>query len=134
VVAAAGYPRRVATRDDVRRLALALPESEANEDGTVFSVAGKSFAWPWQERIHPKRARMPNLDVLAVRVASEFEKEVLIEMDPDVFFTEPHYDGYPAILVRLPMIGEDLLGPILADAWRTHAPKRLLRDDGRPKP
>jgi hypothetical protein len=43
-----------------------------------------------------------------------------------VFFTEPHYDGYPAILVRLPAIDLGLLGVILADAWRSRAPKRLL--------
>ena len=117
----------MATLDDVRRIALALPEAHANADGTAFDVAGKAFAWPWQERVDPKRRRVPNLDVLAVRVASEFEKEVLIEMDPEVFFTEPHYHGYPAILVRLPAIGEELLGRILADGWRTRAPKRLLR-------
>jgi hypothetical protein len=47
-------------------------------------------------------------------------------MDPDAFFTEPHYDGYPAILVRLPAIDLGLLGVILTDAWRSRAPKRLL--------
>ena len=99
----------MATPDDVRRIALALPEAATNPDGTVFVVAGKAFAWPWLERIDPKRARVPNLDVLAVRIASEFEKEVLIDMDPAVFFTEPHYDGYPAILVRVPVIGDELL-------------------------
>ena len=46
-------------------------------------------------------------------------------MDPAVFFTEPHYNGYPAILVRLPAIGTDLLAVLLTDAWRTRAPKRL---------
>ncbi|HET9520895.1 MAG TPA: hypothetical protein VFO73_07620 [Candidatus Limnocylindrales bacterium] len=64
-------------------------------------------------------------DVVAVSIGNELEKEALIEMDPAVFFTEPHYDGYPAILVRLPPIDEDLLGVILTDAWRVRAPRRL---------
>ena len=63
--------------------------------------------------------------MLAVRIGHESEKETLIEMDPAVFFTEPHYDGYPAILVRLPVIAPDLLAVMLTEGWRTRAPKRL---------
>ena len=63
--------------------------------------------------------------MLAVRIAHESEKETLIEMDPAVFFTEPHYDGYPAILVRLKVIAPDVLAVMLTDAWRIKAPKRL---------
>lgn len=79
----------MATFDDVRRTALALPEAAADDDGTAFRVHGKLFAWPWLERIEPKRARAPNLEVLNVRIASERDKDVLIAMDPGVFFTEP---------------------------------------------
>lgn len=114
------------TLDDVRRIALALPETEVDESGTVFSVGGKKFAWPWLERIDPKRARVPNRDVLVVRIATEADKDVLIDMAPSVFFTEPHYDGYPAILVRLSAIDLDLLTVILTDGWRCRAPRRLL--------
>jgi len=88
-------------------------------------VDGKQFVWLWHERIDPRRPRVPNPAVIAVRVANEFEKETLIEMDPRVFFTEPHYDGYPAILVRLTAIDLDLLRVILADGWRSRAPMRL---------
>jgi hypothetical protein len=116
----------MATLDDIRRIALALPEVET--DGRGFSVHGKAFAWPWMERVDPRKPRVVNFHVLAVRVADESEKEVLIEMDPDVFFTEPHYDGYPAILVRLPAIDVTLLAKVLADGWRSRAPKRLLQD------
>lgn len=116
----------MANRDDVRRLALALPDTTEDDDGFRFFVAGKAFVWAWLERIEPKRARVPNPDVVAVSVGNELEKEALIEMNPAVFFTEPHYDGYPAILVRLPPIDEDLLGVILTDAWRIRAPRRLL--------
>ena len=115
----------MATRDDVRRLATALPEA-IEEPGFSFSVGGKAFAWVWRERIEPKRARVPNPDVIAVRVANELEKQALLGLDAEVFCTEPHYNGYPAVLVRIPDIESDLLEKVLTDAWRTRAPKRLL--------
>jgi hypothetical protein len=117
----------MATRDDVRRIALSLPAaSEAG--GFSFVVAGNSFAWPWMERVHPKRPRVANPDVLAVRVANELEKQSLLGLDREIFFTEPHYDGYPAVLVRLPAIDVGLLETVLTDAWRSRAPRRLLAD------
>ena len=115
----------MATFDDVRRIALALPEAVADEDATAFRVDGKLFAWPWLERVDPKRARVPNLDVLVVRVASELDKDALIDMDPRVFLAEPHYDGHTAILIRLAAIDEPMLEKLLADSWRLRAPKRL---------
>ena len=115
----------MATQDDVRRIALGLPEATEDPDDFRFLVDGKAFVWLWRERVDPKRARVPNPDVLAVRIGHESEKETLIEMDPAVFFTEPHYDGYPAILVRLPVIAPELLAVMLTDAWRTRAPRRL---------
>jgi hypothetical protein len=116
----------MATQDDVRRIALSLPDTSEDADAFRFWVAGKAFVWAWRERIHPKRARVPSQDVIAVRVSHEFEKATLIDMDPAVFFTEPHYDGYPAILVRLAAIDLDLLEVILTDGWRSRAPKRLV--------
>ena len=116
----------MATREDLRRIALALPETTGDETGSTYKVAGKAIAWPWLERVDPKRARVPNPNVIAVRVADESEKEILIDMDPSVFFTEPHYDGYPAILVRLPTIDVATLETILRSAWRCRAPKSLL--------
>lgn len=74
----------------------------ADADGSAFRVDGKLFAWPWMERVHPKRPRVANRDVIAVRVANELEKQSLLALDPPVFVTEPDYDGYPAVLVRLP--------------------------------
>ena len=119
------YPPAVATLDDVRRIALALPEATVDDSGAVFSVDGKVFAHPWLERLDPKKARVPNLDVLVVRIESEADKEVLIQMDSRVFFTEPHFDGYASIHVRLAEADAPLLERLLADAWRTRAPKRL---------
>jgi hypothetical protein len=118
----------VATWDDVRRIATSLPETVADETGSSYVVAGKAICWTWLERIDPKRARVPNPSVLAVRVAHESEKELLIDMDPAVFFTEPHYNGYPAILVRLAAIDVETLERILRDAWRTRAPKTLITE------
>ena len=116
----------MATREDLRRIALALPEVVEGEDASRYTVDGKLIAWTWMERIDLKRARVPNPDVIAVRVAHESEKELLIEMDPSVFFTEPHYDGYPAILVRLAAVDVETLERIVRDAWRSRAPKKLI--------
>ena len=116
------------TQDDVRRIALALPETTEDPGSFRFLVAGKAFVWTWLERIDPKRARVPNATVVGIRIAHELDKEPLIEMDPAAFFTEPHYDGFPAILVRLADIDMDLLEKLLSDAWRIQAPKRLLRE------
>jgi hypothetical protein len=118
----------MATQDDVRRLSLALPATSEDLGYFSFKVQGKAFVWAWQERIEPKKARIPNAEVVAIRVAHELEKEALIDMDPDVFFTEPHYNGYPAILVRLPPIDLPMLEKLLTDGWRIQAPKRLVRE------
>ena len=114
----------MATRDDVRRIALALPEAR-EEAGFSFTVGGKGFAWPWRERVDPRKARVPNPDVIGVRVANELEKQALLSLDQAVFFTEPHYNGYPAVLVRIPAIEVDVLEKVLTDAWLTRAPRRL---------
>jgi hypothetical protein len=120
------YHRSMADQSDVRRMALSLPETSEDPQGFAVRVNGKAFAWEWMERVDPKRARVPNSDVLAVRVENELEKQSLLALDTDVFFTEAHYNGHPAVLVRLPAIDLDLLEKLLADAWRTKAPRRLL--------
>ena len=114
----------MASQADVRRIALALPEVH-EEPGFSFTVGGKGFAWPWMERLDPKKARVPNPEVIGVRVANELEKQALLSLDTDAFFTEPHYDGYPAVLVRLPDIELGLLEKVLSDAWRCRAPRKL---------
>ena len=65
-------------------------------------------------------------ETLVVRVVDEEDKEALIKGDPDTFFTTPHYNGYAYVLVRLPNVGEQILGELIEDAWRLRAPKRLL--------
>jgi len=94
----------------------------------------KGFCWVWLERVEPKKPRVPNPSVLAVRVAGLDAKEILLMADADKFFTEPHYDGFPAVLVRLEKIGKTELRELLQQAWLTQAPKALaarLRADAR---
>lgn len=118
-------------QDDVRRLALALPEVTESGDRFEFAVLNrgkrKSIAWVWNERVEPKKPRTPNPSVLAVRVTGEEEKQFLIGAQPQVFFTEPHYNGFPAILLRLEAVSEEQLEELLLAAWRIQAPKALVR-------
>jgi len=120
----------VATQDDVRRVALALPDTVEADERFAFSVMNKGkakgFAWVWQERVHPKKARVPNPAVVAIRVADDAEKQALLAEDDEKFFTEPHYNGFPAILVRLAAIGSDELEELVTDAWRCTAPKAVV--------
>ena len=115
----------MATQRDVRRIALSLPGTSEDPGEFRFLVEGKMFVWLWPERVAPKRARVPNPDVIVVRVGNDIDKQVMLAMDPKVFFTEPHYDGYAAVLVRLPLVGLDLLKDVVTEAWRCRASKRL---------
>jgi hypothetical protein len=117
----------MASPEDLRRLALALPETSEDPDGRRFFVQGKQFCWPWMEQVDPRKPRVASASVIALRVANEPEKQSLLALDPRVFFTEPHYDGYPAVLVRLPEISVDLLERVLTDAWSANAPRSLVR-------
>ena len=116
--------------EDAQRIALTLPKTTA--EGTHIGVRRgakvKGMAWLWNERIDPKKPRVPNPAVLAVRVASNEEKDQLIAADPEKFFTEPHYAGFPAVLVRLAAVDETELRELLIDAWRCQAPPALVRE------
>lgn len=119
----------MATRADVRRIALSLPETEENPDRFAFSVKNKDklkgFVWVWMERVHPKKARVPQPKVVAIRTASLDDKEFLLSLDPEKFFTEPHYNGFPAVLVRLAAVTARELRPLITEAWQSQAPKGL---------
>jgi hypothetical protein len=122
----------VADQDDVRRIALGLPEVEENDDRFAFAVPAKGkmkdLAWIWMERPAPKAPRIPRPDVLAIRVDGEGGKQALLAADPAKFFTEPHYNGFPAVLVRLPTITAEELQELLTDAWRLQAPRALVKE------
>lgn len=119
----------MATQKDVRRIALALPGVVESTGQFAFRVENKGalklVVWAWRERVHPKKPKVPRDDVVVVRVAGEDDKEALLAGDPEVFFTEPHYDGYPAVLVRLPAIRVAALRKLITDSWRRQAPRAL---------
>lgn len=116
------------TADQVRALAMALPRVEdgSTAERLAFAVAGKGFAWTWLERVAPRGPRVPRLDVLAVRCRAE-EKDLILESDPAVFFTDDHYRGFPAVLARLDRIATADLASLLTAGWRCQAPRPLLR-------
>ena len=120
----------MATQNDVRRIALSLPDTVEETGRFAFSVMNKGklkgIAWVWLERTDPKKARVPNPKVLAVRVGSQDEKAMLLAADETKFFTEPHYNGYPAVLVRLDAIGKAELEALITSAWRCQAPRALV--------
>jgi hypothetical protein len=115
----------MSSADDVRRIALSLPGAPQVEGELRFRVDDKNFAWVWRQRVAGRRGRVPQPEVFAVRVADEEEKQVLMAADPEKFFTEPHYNGYPAVLIRLAAIENDELAELITDAWRIRASRRL---------
>jgi hypothetical protein len=115
----------VADQDDVRRLALALPAVTESRPDFGFEVAGKTFIWLWRERVDARKARVPNPDVIVARVSDLAEKAALIASHP-ACFTEPHYDGYKAVLVRLSQADPAFLDEVVTDSWRAVAPRKLV--------
>jgi hypothetical protein len=115
----------VADADDVRSLALGLPEvEEIDSDGFDFRVGGKGFVWSYPERL-PGRPRVIRTDVAVLYVGDEAEKQALLLGEPDLFFTTPGYDGWPLVMLRLPAVGVERLAELVSDAWRMRAPGDL---------
>src|SRR5690606_18417866 len=123
----AGHPQpprlgAMATEEDVRRIALSLPETTEkpwfNTPG--FRVKDKGFL----------RIRTEAEGGLVVFVEDLGEKEALLASDPAKFFTTPHYDGYPTVLVNLPAVDEEELTELIVESWRQKAPARVLKTYG----
>ena len=120
----------MATLEDARRLALSLPETEEGTAWgmTVWKVKGKLFVW---ERPLRKKElaelgdAAPAGEILGVRVEHEGAKEVLLQSEPDTFFTTSHFDGHPIVLVRLAAIDVAELEELVVEAWLDRAPARL---------
>jgi hypothetical protein len=116
---------------EVRRIALNLPDVREDENHFGFDVPvgskRRGFAWAWRERVDPHKARVPNERVLAVRVADLDAKEAMLMADPDVFFTEPHYDGYAAVLVRLDAVSRSQMRGLLAQAHAVTREKKTSK-------
>jgi hypothetical protein len=121
----------MATQADVRRIAMALPDVVEVDGRFAFAVPvkgkPKGFIWVWMERVIPKKPRVANPGVLAVRVANLAQRDLLISADPNKFFTEPHYNGFPAVLVRLEKVKVPELRTLIADAWETQAPNEAAK-------
>lgn len=122
--------RRMASWDDVRRIALALPEAteRVSRGNAHWRVCEKSFAWERPLRGTDLAAlgpAAPDGPILGVRVEHLGAKEALLADDPAVCFTIPHFEGYPAVLVRLERIAVAELEELLAEAWLCRAPRRL---------
>jgi hypothetical protein len=119
--------------DDVRQLALALPEtSERESRGNVeWRVKDKLFVWERPLRKADLEALgddAPEGPILGAMVADLGDKEALLAEDPRVFFTTPHFNGYAAVLVRLERIRIGQLKPVVVESWFARAPKRLSNE------
>lgn len=121
----------MATWEDVRRLALALPETTESNNG--WRIREKAFAWvrPLRKKdmadLEELGREVPTGEIMGIRVADDLEKQELIASEPGVFFTIPHFNGWPGVLVRLEAIGVDELEEVLTDAWLVRAPKRVAK-------
>lgn len=124
----------MATWKDVSRLALALPEAE---EGTTYggnrawTVRKKLFVWERPLRKSDLAAlgdAAPDGPILGARVEHLIAKEAMLADESGVVFTTPHFDGYPAVLVRLEEIGLEDLDEVIVEAWLARAPKRLVRE------
>ena len=114
--------------DDVRRLALALPDVvEIDSDGFDFRVAGKGFVWSYPER-RPGERRRIRTDIAVLYVGDEAEKQALLLGEPERFFTTPSYDGMPLVMLRLEKVDLERLEELVTDAWRMRAPDTLVDD------
>ena len=120
----------MATWDDVASIIgeLQLTDERSPHE---WRVGKKLIAWERPLRKSDREAlaalgiEPPEGDILGVRVADEGVKFALIADEPDVYFTTSHFDGYPAVLVKLAEIDELGLRELIVEAWLTQAPKRL---------
>lgn len=122
----------MASWDDVRTIALSLPETteDVSRDHLFWRVKGKGFAWERPLRAPDLRAlgdAAPEGPILGVRVEHLGVKDALIGDEPEIFFTIPHFDGYAAVLVRLERIGLEELREVIVEAWLCRAPRALAQ-------
>jgi hypothetical protein len=128
------YRGDMATWDDVRRIALELPETveRSSRDGILeWRVRDKGFVWERPLRRADREAlgaAAPDGPILAAWVPDLGVKQALLAEDPDVYFTTPHFDGFRAVLVRLDRVAAPELEELLVEAWLQRAPKRLAKE------
>ncbi len=122
----------MATWEDVRQLALALPETNERDSRGVCQWRVKDKLFVWERPLRTKEVEelgddAPDGSILAARVEHVGAKEALLTDDPDLYFTTSHFDGYPAILVRLDRIELDELREVVIEAWLARAPRALVK-------
>lgn len=113
----------------VRRLAVQIEgcEDRSTEGAVRLEVGGKAFAWTLNERLEPKKPRASVAEVLAVSCDQD-RKAFLIQAAPDRFYSTPHYNGYPGVLVRLAAIDDgELTAMLQAGAQRQREPIRTRK-------
>lgn len=124
----------MANQDEVRRIAERFPGAIEGSERFGYSVMvkgkAKGFCWSWAERVHPKKARVINDSVLAIRVPNLNAKDLILGSSPTWAVDDPHYNGYPAVIVRLSDISFEELEDLLVEAWKSLAPKELLAQLG----
>jgi hypothetical protein len=123
----------MASWDDVRRIAMALPETDERSSRGVaqWRVREKGFVWERPLRRSDVEALgddAPDEPILAARVADLGVKQALLAENPNVFLTTPHFDGFPAILILLERIEAADIAELIVEAWLARAPKRLARE------
>jgi hypothetical protein len=123
----------MASWEDVSRIALSLPETSEVESGQgtrQWKVRDKGFVWERPLRradLEALGAAAPQGPILGARVPDLGAKEALLADDPGIYFTTPHFDGYPAVLVRLDEIAVPELEELVVEAWLDRAPKRVAQ-------
>jgi hypothetical protein len=123
-------PRR-ATVEDVHRIAAGMPHVTRYPDlkNAVYQVGGKSFVFfrnPRPDAFDPETGERYD-DVIVFWVPSEIEKDALVLDESTPFFTTPHFNGHPSVLLRGSRIGEltrDEVAEVVQDAWLSRASKR----------
>ncbi len=128
-----GYCADMAGLDDVRRIALALPETEehtSREGHAHWRVRDKLFVWERPLRGSDLKAlgdAAPGGVILGARVPDEGAKHALVAAQPEYFFTTPHFNGYPAVLITLDLIPPAELEEVIVEAWLNRAPTKLAK-------
>ena len=123
----------MATWEQVRRYALALPGAaeETSRGHAAWTVNKKFFLWERPLRKSDLAAlgdAAPAGEILGIRTADLEMKEAILRSDPKVFFTIPHFDGYPAVLIELAKISAKELKSVIEEAWLARAPERAVRE------
>ncbi|MGB3674722.1 MAG: hypothetical protein WA988_09800 [Candidatus Nanopelagicales bacterium] len=125
----------MATWDEVDAIASELPEVTSRVGGhdamRQWQVRKKTFVWERPLRKSDLEAlggAAPDGPILGAWLADEGEKFALIEGNPGVYFTTPHFSGYAAVLVNLDAIGSGELAELITDAWLNRAPKRVASE------